>query len=101
MNTSISKDEYLKLKSNQVPHTLIDVRNTSEWDDGHIDNAINIPLDQLETEIESVCENKNQKIIVHCGGGSRAKRAQEALQELGYSNVAVLIGGYRGWLVNV
>lgn len=64
---------------------LIDVRSYEEYDSGHIEGSINIPLDQLEFEMRSF--NQNQNMVFYCRSGNRSSRATEALKSFGYTNV--------------
>jgi hydroxyacylglutathione hydrolase len=91
----LSADELAsKQSSNQF--VVVDVRNDSEWNQGHIAGAIHIPLGQLAERVNELPANEN--IVVHCQGGSRSSIAASLLQKLGRKNVANLTGGYRRWL---
>lgn len=79
--------EDVKLKE----YFIIDVRSKKEYQEGHLDGAINIPLFSIKKNIEKI--NKNKKILVYCQSGVRSKRALKALQELGFENVYNLKGG--------
>jgi len=86
-----------ELASKQSSNSLVvDVRNDSEWDEGHIAGAIHIPLGQLAERVNELPANED--IVVHCQGGSRSSIAASLLQKLGRKNVANLMGGYRRWL---
>ena len=91
----VSADDLKKrLPSNGL--VVVDVRNDSEWDEGHIADAIHIPLGQLAQRVNEIPASDN--IVVHCQGGSRSSIAVSLLQKLGRKNVANLTGGYRRWL---
>lgn len=72
---------------------VIDVRTPEEYSTGHIDGAINIPVNVIENEIENHTKDKNQKILLYCRTGNRSGQALEMLKKLGYTN-AENIGGY-------
>ena len=72
---------------------LIDVRSSQEYDEGHINGAINIPSYNIKNEIEKNIKNKNQPIILYCATGARSKTAKTELEKLGYENVYNLKGG--------
>lgn len=72
---------------------IIDVRTTDEFNREHITNAVNIPLDQIDT----INYDKNTPIIVYCQTGVRSKEAVEKLNEMGYSNLYNLDGGLLNW----
>lgn len=84
-----------RLEAGDVEH-LIDVRETSEFEGGTIPSARNIPRGVLESEIERVVPNRDQKLIVFCGGGGRAALAAKTLAELGYA-VEAVDPGFRQW----
>ena len=83
-----------RLPSNDL--VVVDVRNDNEWKEGHIAEAIHIPLGQLAQRVNELPASDN--IVVHCQGGSRSSIAASLLQKLGRKNVANLTGGYRRWL---
>lgn len=72
---------------------LIDVRSNQEFEEGHLDNAINIPTYNLKNEIEKKVINKTNLIILYCSSGNRSKRAKTELEKIGYENVYNLKGG--------
>jgi phage shock protein E len=77
---------------------LIDVRSKREYIEGHIPESINIPLEDLVTEISSIVPDRDTYIFIYCYRGSRSNRASKRLKLLGYRN-AKSIGGislYRG-----
>ena len=77
---------------------LVDVREESEWDKGHITNAIYIGKGVIERDIEKKIDNTDAEIILYCGGGFRSALAADNLQKMGYSNVSSMDGGYSGWV---
>jgi hydroxyacylglutathione hydrolase len=74
---------------------LIDVRNDNEWNEGHIPNAIHIPLGQLAQRIGEI--PADETVVVQCQGGGRSSIAASLLQKMGRKNVANLAGGYKAW----
>jgi rhodanese-related sulfurtransferase len=76
---------------------LIDVREDSEWNGGHLTGAIHIGRGVLERDIESLIPDRDEDIVLYCGGGYRSALAAESLQRMGYTNVKSMDGGYRGW----
>ncbi len=77
---------------------LVDVREESEWDKGHVTNAIYIGKGVIERDIEKKINNIEAEIILYCGGGFRSALAADNLQKMGYSNVSSMDGGYSGWV---
>ncbi|HUQ49447.1 MAG TPA: rhodanese-like domain-containing protein [Terriglobales bacterium] len=76
---------------------LVDVREESEWNQGHIPGARHLSKGIIERDIESAIPDKNAEIVLYCGGGFRSVLAAENLQKMGYKNVISMDGGMRGW----
>jgi molybdopterin/thiamine biosynthesis adenylyltransferase/rhodanese-related sulfurtransferase len=76
---------------------VVDVREKSEWDEGYIAGATHIPRSYLEARIENVTRDRSAPILLYCAGGSRSLLAGRTLQEMGYTNVQSLRGGYSAW----
>jgi phage shock protein E len=66
---------------------VIDVRSPGEFNSGHLPNAINIPLDGIETVLPRRVKDKNQMLLLHCLSGMRSGMAKQKLKSLGYANV--------------
>jgi rhodanese-related sulfurtransferase len=77
--------------------TLVDTREDREWDQGHLPDAIHLGKGVIERDIESTVADKNQEIILYCGGGFRSALAADNLQKMGYENVVSMDGGWRRW----
>jgi molybdopterin/thiamine biosynthesis adenylyltransferase/rhodanese-related sulfurtransferase len=77
---------------------LIDVRETGEWDAGHLPGAKHVPRGYLESRIEGVVGDRDRRIVVYCASGQRSALAANTLKELlGYENVASMTGGITLW----
>jgi rhodanese-related sulfurtransferase len=76
---------------------LIDVREQSEWAAGHAAGAEYLGKGVIERDIEARVPDKAAEIILYCGGGFRSVLAADALQQMGYTNVASMAGGWRDW----
>jgi rhodanese-related sulfurtransferase len=72
---------------------LLDVRSVQEYNEGHLNGAINIPLSELKTKAKIILNNYNNIIIVYCQMGARSIKAVSILNKMGYKNVYNLIGG--------
>jgi phage shock protein E len=66
---------------------IVDVRTTREFSSGHLLQALNFPLDDLEGLLPQKIKDKNRVILVHCRSGIRSKQAKARLQSIGYKNV--------------
>lgn len=78
---------------------ILDVREQDEFDLEHIDNAIHLPRRKVKSEIGNVLESseKNIQILIYCAFGNCSALAGHEMQELGYTSIASLIGGYAKW----
>ncbi len=77
--------------------TLVDVREDTEWAAGHVAGAIHIGKGVIERDIEDKIPDRNTEVILYCGGGFRSVLAADAIQKMGYTNVASMAGGWRDW----
>ncbi|MDQ3890342.1 MAG: molybdopterin-synthase adenylyltransferase MoeB [Actinomycetota bacterium] len=79
---------------------VIDVRERDEWEEGHIPGALHIPRGSLESRVERAVPDRSQPVVLYCASGNRSAFAAKALDELGYENVASLVGGFTDWKRN-
>ncbi|MCY4175194.1 MAG: molybdopterin-synthase adenylyltransferase MoeB [Acidimicrobiaceae bacterium] len=77
--------------------TLLDVREPDEYEQGAIAGAVHIPRGQLESSIENRIADRSRPIVAMCAGGVRSAFAAVTLQQLGYSEVASMAGGFNKW----
>ena len=85
------------LKNNGKSPILLDVRESDEWRQGHLEGALPLPRGFLEIKVESVVPDKNAPIVAYCAGGVRSLLAAKAMKEMGYQNVSSMAGGYGAW----
>ncbi len=76
---------------------VLDVREQDEYEQGALLNALHITRGHLEAQIESNVIDKSTPLIVHCAGGVRSAFAAKTLQELGYTDVYSMLGGFGKW----
>jgi rhodanese-related sulfurtransferase len=76
---------------------LVDVREDNEWNAGHAAGAIHLGKGIIERDIEAQVPDRDAELILYCGGGFRSVLAADALQKMGYKNVASMAGGWREW----
>jgi molybdopterin/thiamine biosynthesis adenylyltransferase/rhodanese-related sulfurtransferase len=79
---------------------LVDVREKNEWTEGHIPGAIHVPRGYLELQIEEAVPDKDQKVVLYCAGGVRSLMAGATLQQMGYTDVVSMAGGFGQWKAN-
>ncbi len=78
----------------------VDVRETDEWQEGHIPGAVHVPRGNLESRIEGVVADKTTPVVAYCAAGNRSAFAAKTLAELGYDTVFSLAGGFTDWKRN-
>jgi rhodanese-related sulfurtransferase len=76
---------------------LIDVREDNEWQTAHAAGAEHLGKGIIERDIEAKVPGKATELILYCGGGFRSALAADALQQMGYSNVFSMAGGWKAW----
>jgi hydroxyacylglutathione hydrolase len=74
---------------------IVDVRKTSEFDKGHIKEALTIPLDELTDPASMANFDDNQNIYIHCAGGYRSVIASSLIKKQGIHNIRNVIGGFK------
>lgn len=92
----ISPNEAYNIMKNSKNVIVIDVRSEEEYNLGHIENAISIPLSDLNAKVEKIIISKDEIILVYCRSGIRSEAAARELIELGYSYVYDM-GGIIEW----
>ena len=95
--SSCSSNKYKTISTKEVFNkigniNIIDVRSKEEYNSGHIESNINIPLDT----IDNIKMNKDEYIVVYCQSGTRSKKASDTLISMGYNNVYDM-GGINTW----
>ena len=81
-----------------IPHDpnlqVIDVRKSAEFTEGHVKNAINLPLNEMTDLAQIANFEENQNLYIHCGGGYRSVIACSLLKSHGIHNIRNVIGGF-------
>lgn len=77
---------------------MIDVRSDDEWNQGYIDGAQQIKIDEFMARQDEWPADKDTPIVVYCQSGYRGAIASVFLQLMGYTNVNNLAGGVNAWL---
>ena len=75
---------------------LLDVRTEGEFAGGHVDGAVNIPVQVLDSRLASLPAKKDATIVVYCQSGRRSAMAREMLEKAGYTHV-VDLGAMSNW----
>jgi rhodanese-related sulfurtransferase len=96
MRNPISKKELCELANKKITVRLIDIRSTDEYKNKHVPDAINIPAEELQNNID--CFSKDDVIVCICNHGKeRSQKAAEQLYNSGFINTHYLTGGIGGW----
>ncbi|MEJ2230144.1 MAG: MBL fold metallo-hydrolase [Nitrospirales bacterium] len=85
--------EQLTTKSSPL---VLDVRTTKEWESGHIERSLNIPLAHLAERMQAIPTDR--PVVVHCASGYRSSIAMGLLEKFGRNNAMDLVGGYEAWM---
>jgi rhodanese-related sulfurtransferase len=87
-----------RMRESSEDFILLDVREPDEVARGTISGAIPIPRGMVDVNIDRVTTDKDKKLVLYCGGGSRSALAGWMLKKMGFRNVISLAGGYRDWM---
>jgi molybdopterin/thiamine biosynthesis adenylyltransferase/rhodanese-related sulfurtransferase len=77
--------------------TFLDVRELDEWEQGAIPGAVFIPRGHLESKVENSIPDHDTEVVIYCAGGNRSAFAAKTLEDLGYTNVVSMKGGFGRW----
>ena len=94
----ISSQQLSDVLSKEEPIVLLDVRTESEYDAGHIKGAQWFPRGKLEYYIQDLVKDPDARIVLYCRTGGRSALATLTLQDMGYTNVVDLDGGFKAWV---
>ncbi len=83
---------------NREHATVLDVRKPEEYVAGHISDAVNIPLADLESRLAEISKYKDKPLLVNCQGGVRSSSACGVLKKAGFTQLYNLDGGVNAWM---
>ncbi len=89
----ISQNEAEQIITNTKGVVIIDVRNNNEYIQSHLENAINIPVREINEHLPELEQYKDKIIIIYCDTGRRSKTAAIQLKTLGYKHLYVIKNG--------
>ncbi len=92
----ISAQGLAELLTTSHPPMVVDVRSEKEWESGHIDGSLNIPLPHLAEQVQDI--PADAPVVVHCASGYRSSTAIGILEQAGRTQAMDLVGGYDAWL---
>jgi rhodanese-related sulfurtransferase len=82
---------------NRQNAVMLDLRESKDYDGGHVPNAVHIPLSQLASRASELGKFTSRPLIAYCDRGSQSRGAGSALSKLGFAEVYTLQGGVRAW----
>ena len=91
----INLEEAAEILKQNPEAALVDVREESEWNLAHAKEAQHLGKGIFERDLESRFPDKNQELVLYCGGGYRSALSADAARIMGYSKVYSLLGGYK------
>ena len=91
----IDIEEYKRMVSAGEGHVLVDTREDNEFAAGHVAGAVHLSRGIIERDIETKYPDKEEPLVLYCGGGFRSALSADSLQKMGYRNVISLDGGWR------
>jgi sulfur-carrier protein adenylyltransferase/sulfurtransferase len=77
--------------------TVVDVREASEWEQGHLPGAHHISKSYIEQQIEGVAPDRDKPVVLYCASGIRSLFAAQTMADMGYTDVASMSGGFQSW----
>lgn len=94
MNNEQTGSDYKKISPEEAKEiiesedvVILDVRTKEEYNEGHIENAVLLPIDDISSKAEDLLRNKDAKILVYCRSGNRSATTSKKLIKMGYTNV--------------
>lgn len=93
----VSVDETRERMKSEKNIRLIDVREDNEWKAAHAAGAEHLGKGIIERDIETEVPDKSTELILYCGGGYRSALAADVLQQMGYTDVYSMAGGWKAW----
>ena len=75
---------------------ILDVRTASEYEDGHIKGAVNIPVQELSARLDEL--SMDDELLVYCQTGNRSAQAVDILQDVGFTKIYHMNAGITGWI---
>jgi rhodanese-related sulfurtransferase len=92
----VSPTDAIAMRERGEDVLFVDCREPNEWNLGHVPAALFIPRGRLEQDIERQVP-RDKRIVIYCASGNRSALAADVLQQMGYTSVASLARGFRGW----
>lgn len=93
------KDAFIKIEKNRdnPDFVVLDVRTSAEYNQEHVENAIQLDVRSRDFEDELEKMDKNKEYLIYCKSGRRGSKAVSLMKNLGYENVINMTGGIDKW----
>jgi sulfur-carrier protein adenylyltransferase/sulfurtransferase len=95
--TEVTASETMQILNEHPGTVIVDCREPNEAALGTVAGAVIIPRGILEQNIERVA-TRDRKVIIYCASGNRSALVADTLQEMGFTDVATMAGGFRAWI---
>jgi rhodanese-related sulfurtransferase len=92
----VSVEEVMAMQQRGEKVTFLDVRDLQEVNLGKIPGTVHVSRGNLETKIEALIP-RDANVVIYCASGNRSAFAAETLEQMGYTHVASMAGGFRAW----
>jgi rhodanese-related sulfurtransferase len=96
----IDVTQYVAMRQAGTEHVLVDTREESEWNAGHVEGAVHLSKGIIERDVETKIPNKDVVLVLYCGGGFRSALVADNLKKMGYTRPISLDGGWKALLEN-
>jgi rhodanese-related sulfurtransferase len=93
----VTQDQLHQWMAENKNMVILDVREANDHVHSRIEGSVNIPRGVVELEIEDTVPDKDKTVVAYCGGGGRSAMVADVLQQMGYTDVYSLQGGYKQW----
>ncbi|SCI20179.1 MULTISPECIES: rhodanese-like domain-containing protein [unclassified Romboutsia] len=99
--TNVTGNEFEKLVEENKDAFILDVRDAKDYDKGSIKNAVNIPIDEVESRLNEIDDHKDEDILIYCSIGRRSAQVAELLKDKGFKNVVNSVDGVKEYDFNL
>ncbi len=92
----VTVQEARRLIEDKPDLVILDVRTASEYEEGHIEGAVNIPVQELSVRFDEL--SIEDELLVYCRTGNRSAQAVDILEDLGFTKIYRMFEGITGWI---
>ena len=92
----VTVQEARRLMEDKPDLVILDVRTASEYEEGHIEGAVNIPVQELSARFDEL--SSEVELLVYCRTGNRSAQAVDILEDVGFTKIYHMDAGITGWI---